>query len=184
MKERQWSDRRKFILDTLKSLAMLVVAAAFSVGVVSRFQTAQQQSDHEWRSIFSDKVEIRDEFLRASYKYSAVAYDVLRRMATDRDQELELRWQDEYNDDYRIARYKVELLGDYAKELEALDAASEQLFGLYKSYREGASPIDEHGWRAQRKRFNTASEAIIIKLHADIYSGPNNHLQPTARGGG
>lgn len=168
----QWTDKQKFWYDSIRSFGFLALTVFISLVVIGHFERKRGQDEFRWRSSFSDKVAIRNEFIETEYKYSATAYDVLDNLNKTPDYELQKKWQNDYYDDFRVARYKIELIGSYSPELARVDRASEVLYSYVKIYTDNncSIPVDTETWEKARSEFKAACRDLTEKLNVDIYS--------------
>lgn len=180
----EWSDATKFWAETTRTMALAAAGALAALWFIKPWEQDLDYSAELGKTRLSIRARVVDDYLAASYRYTALAYDACHAYARkSRDKEAQLAiatFEGEAVDAMRSARHRLEMyFGESSTlhaELQRADALGSELFQLC-AVKKAAQPV----WEAKRqalKRANdgaaaSALKALKLREQDSPSSGPN-----------
>ena len=150
-----WGDAKRFTAETVRTIAFAIIGAIAAILILKPAEKSVEYAAELDRTKLSIKAKVVDEFLTASYKYTAVAYD-----ACKGDRGALKIFQNEAVDAFRGARNRLVVYfdggGALARQLEAVDEKTNELGKVC----DGTSPKEE--WEPVRRSLKALNNDLAV----------------------
>jgi hypothetical protein len=154
----KWDDSQKFTAETVRTIVLAVIGAIAAVIVLKPAENSVDYAAELDKTKLSIRSRVVDEFLTASYQYTAVAYD-----ACGGDPEAMKKFRGGSVDAFRTARNRLVVYFDggetFGSQLAAVDEATAALKELCIS---NVTPTAKDQWEVVRQRLRGADNDLAI----------------------
>jgi hypothetical protein len=165
----QWDESTRFWAETWRTMALAAVGALAALWFVKPWEKSIEYSAELDKTRLALQARVVDDFLAASHRYTALAYDACRaytRPRRDKDAQAAIAvFEGEAVDGMRSARHRLGMyFGDdpgLRADLQRSDVLASELFELC-----AANKAAQQAWDAKRqelKRANDAAAAAALK---------------------
>ncbi|TAK45278.1 MAG: hypothetical protein EPO27_10700 [Betaproteobacteria bacterium] len=160
----QWDESKKFWTETARTVLLGVAGALAILWVVKPWEKDIEYRAELSKTVLAIRARVVDEFLAASYRYTALAYDACRAYQkpepSNDDQTAINLFQGEAVDSFRSARNRLDVYfesSDLSHELLTADRLSRELFALCRD-----AKTEQKIWEAKRQELRIANNSAAM----------------------
>lgn len=151
-----WDDSTKFWRETLRTIALGVIGAVAAILLLKPWEKNIEYQAEVVRTRLNISAQVVDQFLAASYRYTAIAYD-----ACSGDQEAIKVFQGDAIDAFRSAQNRLDVYFGSGEPLKKkMDAVRQATSKLGQLCNAGA-PKNE--WEPVRQSAKTANNELAVQ---------------------